>query len=92
VKIREIMRLRNLRMNNMQIAQGCNCSRTTVIEMLKRADDASLAWPESEAMDDCQLKQRIYPATAEAAVKKPDPDIEYMNHELKRSGVNIELL
>lgn len=92
VKIREILRLHDLGMNNMQIAQGCNCSRTTVIEMLKRADDTGLAWPEAETMDDRQLRQRIYPAAGEAVAKKPDPDFEYMNRELKRSGVNMALL
>jgi transposase len=87
-----VLRLRDLGMNNMQIAQGCNCSRTTVIEMLKRADDAGLSWPEAEARDDRQLKQIIYPATEESVVKMPDPDFEYMNQELKRSGVNMALL
>jgi transposase len=92
VKIREILRLRSLGMSNKQIARSCNCSRTTVIEMLKRADDAGLVWPEAEAMDDRLLKQRIYPGAEESTVKKPDPDFEYMNRELRRSGVNMALL
>jgi len=58
---------------------GLQLFKETVIEMLKRADDASLSWPEAEALDDRQLKQRIYPAAGETTVKKPDPDYEYMN-------------
>lgn len=92
VKIREILRLRSLGMSNKQIARSCNCSRTTVIEMLKRADDAGLSWPQAEAIDDRMLKQSIYPGMEESAVKKPAPDFEYMNRELKRSGVNMKLL
>lgn len=92
VKIREILRLRDLGMNNVQIAQGCNCSRTTVIEMLKRADEAGLNWPEADILNDHQLKQRIYPTMAGMSVKKSDPDFEAMNRELKRSGVNLRLL
>ena len=41
---REILRLRSLGISNKQISAACHCSRTTVIDVLKRAGETSLEW------------------------------------------------
>ena len=42
---REILRLGSLGLNKTQIADACDCSRTTVIAVLRRAEEAGLCYP-----------------------------------------------
>jgi hypothetical protein len=41
---REILRLHSLGISNKQVSAACHCSRTTVIDVLKRAAEISLEW------------------------------------------------
>ena len=45
---REILRLKYLGFNNSQIAQSVNCSRTTVVNVIRLADEKGLHYPFSE--------------------------------------------
>lgn len=41
---REILRLDSLGLNKTQIADACDCSRTTVIAVLRRAEEVGLCY------------------------------------------------
>lgn len=88
---REILRLDSLGLNKTQIAEGCGCSRTTVIQTLRLAKENQLQYPLPDSMSDKQLSELLFPP----AVGKPVfrmPDYEYVHRELQKNGVTLNLL
>ena len=88
---REILRLNSLGLNKSQIAEACNCSRTTVIQALRQAEIKCIHYPLPDSMSDKELARILYPSKA----KKPQfkmPDYEYVHKELQKSGVTLNLL
>lgn len=46
LKAREILRLKyELGLSLREIGKACNCGKTTVFEVLERADKAQITWP-----------------------------------------------
>lgn len=88
---REILRLHSIKLNKMEIAASCGCSRNTVTKVLTRAAEAGLSWPLPDGMSDKQLANILYPTLANKPVYKM-PDYEYVHKELQRSGVTLNLL
>jgi len=88
---REILRLKNLGFKNSQIAESCGCSRTTVVQAIQRAEAIGLDWPLPENMSDKELANTLYPPNVHKPVYKM-PDYAYVEKELKRSGVTLNLL
>lgn len=88
---REILRLHSIKLNKMEIAASCGCSRNTVTKVLTRAAEAGLSWPLPDGMSDKQLTDILYPTLANKPVYKM-PDYEYVHKELQRSGVTLTLL
>lgn len=88
---RELLRLKSLGLNNSQIADSLQCSRTTVVAVLERAKAAGLALPVSVSISDKELEEKLYPSTPGKAVYKM-PDYAYIHKELQRSGVTLNLL
>lgn len=88
---REILRLRSLGMNNTQIADGCNCSRTTVIDVIKRADECRISYPLPDEMSDKQLEDLLFSGGNAKSVYKM-PDFDYIHREMQKSGVTLTLL
>ena len=88
---REILRLNSLGLNKTQIAEVCDCSRTTVIKVLELARIKRLSYPLPEGMSDKQLAEVLFPASS----AKPEykmPDYEYVSREMQKSGVTLNLL
>lgn len=88
---REILRLNSLGLNKSQIAEACNCSRTTVIQALRQAEIKCIHYPLPDSLSDKELARILYPSKA----KKPQfkmPDYEYVHKELQKSGVTLNLL
>jgi len=54
---RQILRLHSLGLNKTQIAQSCGCSRTTVIQVLRRAEERGLRYP----LSDKELSDLLFP-------------------------------
>ena len=88
---REILRLSSLGLNKTQIAEACQCSRTTVIQVLRQAEASNVQYPLPEGMSDKELTEKLYSSSAEKPVFKM-PDYEYVHKELQKSGVTLKLL
>jgi transposase len=88
---REILRLRELGINNTQIAESCGHSRPTVVSAIRAADAAALTYEKASGMSDKQLFALLTPGErAKPAYKMPDYD--HIHKEMARSGVTLGLL
>ena len=88
---REILRLSGLGLNNTQIAQSCACSRTTVIQTLRLAQEKGITFPLPDEMSDKRLAEILFPSAPEPRGYKM-PDYEYVHKEMQKSGVTLKLL
>lgn len=88
---REILRLDSLGLNKTQIAAACGCSRTTVIQVLRLAQDKRIVYPLPDSISDKQLAELLFPAVAGKPVFRM-PDYENVHRELQRNGVTLNLL
>lgn len=88
---REILRLKSLGLKNIQIADSVGCSRTTVINVLKLADEKNLQYPLAEKMSDKELVDTLFPP-APGKIQYKMPDYDYVYKELQRDGVTLDLL
>jgi len=60
LKAREILRLKHeVQLSLREIGQACNCGKTTVAEVLERAEKAGITWP--IGFNDKQLLSMLYP-------------------------------
>ena len=90
LKAREILRLKyEVGLSLREIAQSCNCGKTTVSEVLERAEKVGLSWPME--LCDKQLGSLLYPPV-ESRNSAPVPDVEYIFYEMKKKGVTLMLL
>ena len=88
---KEILRLKNLGINNSQIAAALSCSRTTVIAVLKKAGEKGLTSPKAEKMSNRELSETLFPSeTGKPTYKMPDYD--YIHREMAKSGMTLQLL
>lgn len=88
---REILRLRSLGLNKVEIANSCGCSRNTVAQVVSRAEECGLSNPLPEEMTDRKLFEILFPSSASKPVYKM-PDYEHVHREMQRSGVTLNLL
>jgi transposase len=94
-KVRDVLRLKAVGLGKRKIAASLGISATAVGGCLRRAREASIAWPLTEEMTDETLEARLYPASAalaELAARRPLPDWPTIHRELKRPGVTLQLL
>lgn len=93
-KIGELLRLKAAGMNNRDIARSTGVGKTTVYELLARAEAAGLSWPLPAELDEAALEEKLYPpATAALAAGRPVPEWREVNRELKRGRhVTLRLL
>lgn len=90
LKAREILRLKHeVNLSLREIGQACNCGKTTVAEVLGRAEKAGITWPIE--LSDKQLISLLYPPL-ENKTSPPEPDMEYVFHEMKKDNVTLMLL
>ena len=91
INYKEIIRLKSLGIKNSQIAYSCNCSRTTVIHVLKRAEEDSLSWEKVSGMSNEELTQQ-FTASDIVGTSYQKPDYDYIHSEMAKSGVTLSLL
>lgn len=90
LKAREILRLKHeVHLSLREIGQACNCGKTTVAEVLERAEKANITWPIE--FSDKQLMSMLYPPL-ESKNSPPEPDLEYIFREMNKKGVTLMLL
>ena len=90
LKAREILRLKHeVGLSLRDIARICSCGKSTVAEVLERAEKAGISWPIE--LSDMQLMSALYPP-AISKVSPPEPDLEYIFGEMKKKGVTLMLL
>lgn len=89
-KIREVLRLKwGLGVEEREIAQSVQLSRSTVWEYVRRAKEAGLGWPLPEDLDDLTLETMLFPAVPVQRVEKLEPDWPHIHRERKRPGVTL---
>lgn len=93
-KIKEIFRLKSeLDLSARQIARSCSISHSTVLEVLRRLEEAGLSWPLSEELDDAALEKMLFPERNKHDTgSRAQPDWAEVHRELKRKGVTLQLL
>lgn len=91
-KIREILRLRwALGLSVRRTARSLGVSTGVVSTMSSRAKAAGLDWERLEAMGDEELERLLYGERVRHR-KRPEPDPVWIDTELRRPGVTLELL
>ena len=88
---REILRLHSLGISNKQISAACHCSRTTVIDVLKRAGETSLEWGSAKDLSDKEKTDRLFPPGLQKPCYKM-PDYSQIHKEMGKNGVTLSLL
>ena len=68
------------------IARIVNVSRTTVGEIVRRANLAGVSYPVPAGWDNAVLEAKLYPSTAPSAVIRPLTDWRLVHRELGRQG------
>jgi transposase len=90
LKAKEILRLKyaaELSLRN--IAKAVSCGKSTVAEVLERANSSRIFWPVS--LSDKQLISLLY-LPAQNKDTFPEPDMENVFYEMKKKGVTLMLL
>ena len=91
-KIRESLRLKAAGFTNREIAASTGAGKTTVYEVLARAEAHGLRWPLPDDLDDTRLEELLYPpASAAFAARRPVPDWREVHRELKRRDRHVTL-
>jgi transposase len=90
-KYREILRLESLGISQRNIAESCECSRNTVVRVLRRAADTGISWPLEEDVCDGALGKILFGKREFQSTRK-QPDYEYIHKELAKNGVTLSLL
>jgi len=94
--IRELLRLKfEQKLSNRSIAKSCSVSHTVINHYVLRAQQAGLAWPLPEGLDEAALEQLLcstksQPTSGDA--NKAMPSLQYLFNELKRKNVTLQLL
>ncbi len=90
LKAREILRMKHeVGLSLREIGKACNCGKSTVSEVLARAEKAGISWPMD--LSDKQLMSLLYPPI-ESKSSPPEPDLEYIFCEMKKKNVTLMLL
>ena len=90
LKAREILRLKHeVGLSLREIGQSCNCGKTTVSDVLERAQRAGISWPID--LSDKQLLSLFHPPSDQGKAA-PEPDLGYIFYEMKKKSVTLMLL
>lgn len=83
---REILRLNSIGFNNTEIADACDCSRTTIISVLRQADAVGIRYPLPDNMSDRDLVHALYPSVSNTLTyQMPDYEQIHKEHQEKVS-------
>lgn len=90
LKAREILRLKHeVGLPLREIGKSCNCGKSTVSEVLERANNAGITWPIE--LTDKQLLSLLYPPV-DHKTTVIEPDMEYVFYAMKKKSVTLMLL
>lgn len=90
IKYREILRLRASGVSIRNIAYSCECSSSTVQNVLRKAKANALAWPLPEEIDDAEIYRILFPRERSLS-RKAEPDFDHVNKELLKRGMTLSL-
>ena len=88
----EILRLSQDGRSVREVARIVDVSRTTVGEIVRRANLAGVSYPVPADWDNATLEAKLYPPTAPSGVSRPLPDWALVHRGLGRKGVTLDLL
>ena len=88
---REILRLSSLKLSSREIMKILPHSKTTILDVIKRAKVAGLSIPVPSDVSDDKLKELLYPKEEFVSDRK-QPNFEYIHKELKKPNVTLMLL
>ena len=93
-KIKDILRLRfEAHLSYRDIAQALSIGYGTVVDYIKRAEQAQLSWPLPEALGERELGRLLFPTQPRTGQRRfTEPDFPQVHQELKRKGVTQQLL
>lgn len=92
-KVREVLRLKHLKLSERQIAAAVGIGHTTVGDYLKRATEAGLAWEEAAGLSDAEVEGRLFEQVGwNEPVTRAPIDFAWVHMDLRRAGVTLELL
>ncbi len=90
LKVKEVLRLKyEMGLSLREIGQACNCGKTTVSELLDRAEKVGISWPIE--LKDRELISLLYPPGS-VRDKLAEPNMEYVFGEMKRKNVTLIIL
>jgi transposase len=91
--VREILRLSlELKFSANDISRIVGLSRGAVQKYINAAKSQGLQWPPSEDLDDDTLEKLLTPTKESPPSKYDEPDCDWIHRELKKRGVNLQLL
>ena len=88
---KEILRLKNLKMEHQQIADACSCSVSTVKRTLKHAGETGIDWTSIKNVP-CDEVTRMLHVSNHLTPPRKTLDYPYLQQELSKSGVTLNLL
>jgi transposase len=91
-KITDVLRLKEAGLSGRGIAESLACARSTVGDILSRAQAAGLGYEEALALGDAEIYARLYPGNTGSPRRRAEPDYDYLHRELRRSGVTRQQL
>jgi transposase len=90
---REILRHKWLLGNGHRLVTATlGSSHGSISATVKRALHAGLDWQAVCDLSDAELEQRLYPPPPQAGTPRPEPDWAWVDLELRKKGVTLELL
>ncbi|MDA8344137.1 MAG: IS21 family transposase [Thermaerobacter sp.] len=93
-QIREVLRLNlGLGLTQRQTAKSLGIARGTVSDIVQRAHAEGVGWPVPMDLKDIELERLLFPGPRPGRPAMPDPDFNWMRHELlKDKDVTLQLL
>lgn len=93
-KTKEILRLHwGLGLGKRQISRACNVSPSTVVDYIRRAENAGLSWPLPDDIDDTTIEALLFPPEPPKRTShRCMPCMEEIHRELRKKGVTLQLL
>ena len=92
--IKEVLRLKFAKKRSIrEIGNSCVIGNSTVSDYIKRAENAGLAWPLPDDLDDTALENLLFPPKSNPdPPKRQMPSMEYLYKEKKKKSVTLQLL
>ncbi len=81
IKYREIFRLHSQGVSQRGIAASCQSSRTTIRNVLERAERHEISWPFEKDMTGVELQELLFPEKSSQSNRKL-PDCEHIHKEM----------